>query len=98
MRQKCIEACEKGCIDFDMQDTLHEIHIGAIIVTTGMSVYDPTPLDEYGYRRFANVVTSIEFERLIATGGPLGVNFGRPGDLQRPRQSLLLQYLLYEHR
>jgi heterodisulfide reductase subunit A len=83
---KCIEACEKDCISFDMQDEILDIEVGAITVATGMDVYDPTALDEYGYTRFPNVVTSMEFERLISTGGPLGGHFARPSDLQRPRR------------
>jgi heterodisulfide reductase subunit A len=83
---KCIEVCEKKCIDFDQKDELIEVDAGAVIVATGMDVYDPTALDEYGYTRFANVVTSIEFERLISTGGPLEGNLGRPSDLTRPRR------------
>ena len=83
---KCIEACEKRCIDFDMQDTIRNIDIGAIIMATGMGLYDPTPLDEYGYQRYLNVVTSMEFERLISTGGPLEGHFGRPGDQKRPQR------------
>jgi len=43
---KCIEACEKQCIDFDMQDELLDVEVGAIIVATGMDVYDPRALDE----------------------------------------------------
>ncbi len=81
---KCIEACEKNCINFDQEDQLIEIDIGAIIVATGMDVYDPTALDEYGYTRYVNVVTSLEFERLISTGGALGGNLGRPSDKRRP--------------
>jgi heterodisulfide reductase subunit A len=83
---KCIEACEKRCINFDMQDEIREVKVGAIIVATGMNVYDPSGLDEYGYTRFPNVVTSLEFERLISTGGPLEGHLGRPSDLQRPRR------------
>ncbi|MEJ2735501.1 MAG: hydrogenase iron-sulfur subunit, partial [Anaerolineae bacterium] len=83
---KCIEACEKDCIDFDMQDELYDFDVGAIIVATGMDVYDPTALDEYGYTRYPNVVTSMEFERLVSTGGPLGGHFGRPSDLKRPER------------
>ncbi len=83
---KCIEACEKYCIDFDMQDQILNLEVGTIIVATGMEVYDPTALDEYGYTRFPNVVTSMEFERLVSTGGPLGGHFGRPSDLERPRR------------
>ena len=81
---KCIESCEKNCINFDQEDELFEIDIGAIIVATGMDVYDPTALDEYGYTRYLNVVTSLEFERLISTGGALGGHLGRPSDKKRP--------------
>jgi heterodisulfide reductase subunit A len=81
---KCIEACEKNCIDFDMQDRILDIEVGSIIVATGMDVYDPTALDEYGYTRYANVTTSMEFERLVSTGGPLSGHFGRPSDLKQP--------------
>jgi heterodisulfide reductase subunit A2 len=81
---KCFEACEKKCVNFDMEDTMLDVDVGAVIVSTGMDVYDPSAIDEYGYRRFPNVVTSLEFERLISTGGPLGGRFGRPGDLERP--------------
>jgi heterodisulfide reductase subunit A2 len=88
---KCIEACEKHCIDFDMQDQILNLEVGTIIVATGMEVYDPTALDEYGYTRFPNVVTSMEFERLVSTGGPLGGHFGRPSDLVRPRRIGFIQ-------
>jgi len=88
---KCLDACEKQCIDFDRKDELIEVEAGAVIVATGMDVYDPTALDEYGYTRFANVVTSLEFERLISTGGPLQGHLGRPGDLKRPRRIGFIQ-------
>jgi heterodisulfide reductase subunit A len=83
---KCLEACEKQCINFDMKDEHIEVDVGAIIVATGMDVYDPSALDEYGYTRFTNVVTSLEFERLISTGGPLEGHLARPSDLKRPRR------------
>ena len=54
--------------------------MGTIIVATGMDPYDPTALDEYGYTRFENVITSLEFERLINAGGPTA----RPPDPARP--------------
>jgi heterodisulfide reductase subunit A len=88
---KCLDACEKQCINFDRKDELIEVEAGAVIVATGMDVYDPTALDEYGYTRFANVVTSLEFERLISTGGPLQGHLGRPGDLKRPRRIGFIQ-------
>jgi len=88
---KCIEACDKKCINFDMQDEILDLEVGAIIVATGMDVYDPTALDEYGYTRFPNVVTSMEFERLISTGGPLEGHLGRPSDLKQPQRIGFIQ-------
>ena len=88
---KCLEVCDKKCIDFDQEDEILEVKVGAIIVATGMDVYDPTALDEYGYTRFGNVVTSMEFERLISTGGPLGGHLGRPSDQARPRRIGFIQ-------
>jgi len=83
---KCQEACDKKCINFDMQDEIVELSVGAIIVATGMDVYDPTPLDEYGYTSYQNVITSLEFERLISAGGPTEGHFVRPSDRKRPRR------------
>ncbi len=88
---RCIEACEKQCISFDQQDSYLELNVGAIVVASGMASYDPTALNEYGYRQFPNVVTSMEFERLISTGGPLEGHFGRPSDLKKPRHVAFIQ-------
>jgi heterodisulfide reductase subunit A len=82
---KCLEVCEKKCIDYDMQDELVDVEVGVIITATGLDVYDPTPLDEYGYTRFENVITSMEFERLICAGGPTEGHFIRPADHQTPK-------------
>jgi len=82
---KCVEACDKGCIDFHMSDEEIVENVGSIVVATGLEVYDPTELDEYGYTRFENVVTSLEFERLINAGGPTLGEVQRPTDRRRPR-------------
>ena len=83
---KCAEVCEKQAIDYDMLDELVVLDVGAIIVATGMDVYDPTALDEYGYTRFENVITSMEFERLICAGGPTIGHLVRPRDHQTPKR------------
>lgn len=88
---KCQEVCEKKCIDFDMQDEMATIDVGAIIVAVGNDVYDPTELDEYGYRSFPNVITSMEFERLICAGGPTEGHFIRPGDCKPPKSVGFIQ-------
>jgi len=82
---KCLEACDKGCIDFHMSDKEIVEHVGSIVVATGFDVYDPTELDEYAYSRFENVLTSLEFERLINAGGPTGGEVLRPTDRQPAR-------------
>ncbi len=88
---KCIEVCEKHCIDFDMQDELVEFDVGVVIVATGLEVFDPTGLEEYGYTRFENVITSLEFERLISSGGPTEGHFLRPTDRERPERIGFIQ-------
>jgi len=82
---KCYDACDKKCIDYDMQDEIVDVKVGAVIVATGMDVYDPTRLDDYGYTRFENVITSMEFERLICSEGPTGGHFIRPTDHKTPK-------------
>ena len=88
---KCMDACEKQCINFDMQDEIHELEVGTIIVATGMDVYDPTAMDEYGYRSYENVITSMEFERLICAGGPTEGHFVRPTDHKKPMKVAFIQ-------
>lgn len=82
---KCMDACEKGCINFHMSDEEIVENVGTIIVATGMEPYDPTEMDEYGYTRFENVLTSLEFERLVNAGGPTRGEVIRPSDHKRPR-------------
>jgi heterodisulfide reductase subunit A len=88
---KCREVCDKKCVDFDQQDEIIDLNVGAIIVATGLDVYDPTALDEYGYTRYENVVTSLEFERLIDAGGPTGGDFVRPSDRRTPKRIGFIQ-------
>ena len=83
---KCLEACDKKCIDFDMKDETVEFDVGTVIVATGMDPYDPTEMDEYGYTRYENVITSMEFERLISAGGPTEGHLVRPTDRRTPQR------------
>ena len=88
---KCAEVCEKNAIDYDDKDEIITREIGAVIVAIGLDVYDPTEMDEYGYTRFDNVITSMEFERLICAGGPTAGHFVRPGDHERPKRIGFIQ-------
>lgn len=88
---KCEEVCEKVCIDYDMKDEIVTLDVGVIIVATGIDVYDPTELDDYGYTRYENVITSMEFERLICAGGPTEGHFVRPSDHKTPKRIAFIQ-------
>ena len=88
---KCADVCDKQAIDFDDRDELITREVGAVIVAIGLDVYDPAPLDEYGYTRFDNVITSMEFERLICAGGPTAGHFVRPSDQRQPQRIGFIQ-------
>ncbi len=82
---KCVEACGKlEAIDFSMQDKYVDEEIGGIIVATGFSHFDPTPMEEYGYNRYPNVITAMEMERLNNSAGPTAGNLIRPSDGKKP--------------
>jgi len=66
----CVSACEAKAIDHSMEDKVEEIEVGSIIVATGFDPLDPTPMEQYGYGKYANVFTNLEFERLSNATGP----------------------------
>ncbi len=70
----CEKFCEREAIDFEQVDKSLEIEVGAIIVATGFSIFDPSPIYQYGYKRLDNVITSLEFERLVSSTGPTDGN------------------------
>ncbi len=88
---KCVEACQKNCVDLDMPDVIEEIEVGAIIVATGIDYYDPREASEYGYTRFENVVNSIELERLLSPSGPSGGKLLRFTDQKPPKRVSFIQ-------
>ena len=66
----CEKFCEPKAINFEQEDEIIEVEVGNIIVATGFNVFDPTPIYQYGYKRLDNVITSLEFERMISSTGP----------------------------
>jgi len=71
-KQPCTTACGPGAIDFEQQDELVELEVGAIIMATGFELWDPGQDARYGYGRLDNVITSLEFERISNASGPTG--------------------------
>ncbi len=88
---KCYEACDKRAIDFEMKPETVELDIGTIITATGASVCDPTSIKRYKYGKFQDVITSLEFERLINAGGPTGGSLIRPSNLKSPSTVAFIQ-------
>ena len=88
---KCMKACERGAIKYEMKPETVELEVGTIIVATGADVFDPSTLPNYGYGKIANVITSLEFERLINAGGPSGGHLIRPSDMQIPKRVAFIQ-------
>jgi len=67
---ECVKVCEVGAINQNMEPETIEVDVGNIIIATGYDAFDPTPLYQYGYGRLDNVLTSLEFERMINASGP----------------------------
>jgi quinone-modifying oxidoreductase subunit QmoA len=73
-------ACKVGAIDLAMQEEFVDLSVGAVIWATGWKPYDAAKIQPYGYGRFPNVITSVEFERLADPAGPTGGKLLRPSD------------------
>ncbi len=67
---ECVKACQAGAINQEMKEEEVEVDVGNIIMATGYDAFDPTPLYQYGYGRLDNVITALEFERMINASGP----------------------------
>jgi len=91
---KC-RACEKFCpskaIRFDDTDREFELRVGAIILSPGLDRYNPRVRQELGFERWPNVVTSIQFERILSASGPYKGEVKRPGDGKHPERVAWIQ-------
>jgi heterodisulfide reductase subunit A-like polyferredoxin len=76
----CEKVCQADAINFDQEDKIINLNVGAIIIAVGYDVFDPSQISEYRYREIQNVVTAIEFERLLSASGPTGGHLDRPSD------------------
>jgi len=88
---KCADVCQRNAIDYDETDQIIEVPVGSVIVATGVNYYDPREASEFGYTRFENVVTSIELERILSSGGPTRGELIRFTDRKTPQQIAFIQ-------
>jgi heterodisulfide reductase subunit A-like polyferredoxin len=87
----CTFACGTNAIDHDMVERIEEINVGAVILAPGFQAYSAELSEEYGFGRFPNVVTALQFERLLSASGPTEGHIKRPSDGERPRRIAFLQ-------
>ena len=87
----CEKVCTAGAINYKQQDEIIEREYGAIVVATGFKPIDPSPLNEYGYADNADVITSLELERLMNAAGPTKGTLLRPSDLKHPHEIVFIQ-------
>ena len=77
----CQRTCEADAINFEQVDTVVKLEVGAIIVASGYTVFNPGRIPEYRYNDLPNVVTAMEFERFLSASGPTHGHLDRPSDI-----------------
>ncbi len=87
----CQFACGVNAIDHDMVEQMEEIDVGAVILAPGYQAYRAELSEEYGFGRYPNVVTSLQFERLLSASGPTLGHVKRPSDDVTPKKIAFLQ-------
>ena len=89
--KKCEEVCPTDAIFYEDQAKELTLNVGAVIMSGGSEPYDPATHDVYGYKSSKNIVTSLEFERILSSSGPYGGHLVRPSDKKEPKKIAWLQ-------
>ena len=87
----CASICGVGAIHYESREEELELQIGSVIFSPGIEVFDARMRGEFGYGLYKNVVTSIEFERLLSASGPTSGTVARPGDNTHPKKIAWIQ-------
>jgi heterodisulfide reductase subunit A len=83
----CVTSCgDKKAIDLEAKDEFVKVKVGTAILATGYELFPIEKKTEWGYKKFENVITGLEFERLICASGPTGGHLVRPSDGQTPKK------------
>ncbi|NWF91806.1 MAG: FAD-dependent oxidoreductase [Syntrophaceae bacterium] len=88
---QCVALCKAGAIDHQMKEEIVTFRVGSIILSPGFDEFDAERLTPYGYGRFDNVITSIQFERILSASGPFQGNLLRPSDRKAPKKVAWIQ-------
>ena len=87
----CTEFCGVNAIDHTQEDEIIELEVGAIILAPGFQPFDPSGMTHYGYGRHPNVITAMEFERILSASGPTMGHLKRPSDGKAPEKIAWIQ-------
>lgn len=88
---KCREVCEANAINYDATEEIFDEKVGAIVVATGYDLYPIENIGEYGYGKYPDVVTGLQFERILSATGPTGGEMLRPSDGKVPKEVVFIQ-------
>jgi len=88
---QCVDACLANAVDHSMTQIEHTIDVGAIILSPGFTPFEPSRMTSYCYGHSPNVMTSLEFERILSASGPYGGHLVRPSDNIEPEKIAWLQ-------
>ena len=87
----CEKFCEMEAIDYNQKDEVIKVDVGSVILALGSGEFNATLKGEYGYKTFPNVMTSIEFERILSASGPTEGHIVRPSDAKEPKNIAFIQ-------
>jgi heterodisulfide reductase subunit A-like polyferredoxin len=87
----CTTACQANAIDYTQTQQTRELKVGAVVLAPGFEIFDARLKKDLGYGRFPNVLTSLEFERILSASGPYSGHVCRPFDRQQPKRIAFLQ-------
>jgi heterodisulfide reductase subunit A len=87
----CEKFCPSGAINLDDQEEVLTMQVGAVVLATGFTPFNPAVFDTYGYGKYPGVVTGLEFERILSASGPFEGHVVRPSDKKEPKKIAWLQ-------
>jgi len=88
---RCVDACLAKAVDHEQQPTIEKLQVGAVVFAPGFKPFDARLKPEYGYGLWPNVVTSLEYERILSAAGPYGGHIQRISDGKKPRRMAWIQ-------
>lgn len=87
----CQKMCPAGAVDYEQQDEIVDVEVGAVILAPGYELFNTAHISEYGHGRMPNVVTNLEMERILSASGPFGGEVKRPSDGRHPKKMAWIQ-------